>query len=76
MSAPVAMPSQPYQQPHPQMMPQQMPQRQGPAFTDDDVKMVKDMFPDTDEEVIRSILEVNQGDKEATINNLLSMQQS
>jgi len=51
---------------------QQMPP-QGPMFTDEDVTQVKDMFPDVDEDVIKSILEVNHGDKDRTINHLLQM---
>ena len=53
-------------------------QQQPPAqpVTDEDVAVVKDMFPDVEVEVIKSVLDVNQGDKDATINNLLSMQPS
>jgi len=63
-------PGQPGQYP-PQMMQQQVPQ--GPLFTEEDVKQVKDMFPNIDDEVIKSVLEVNGGNKEMAINNLLSM---
>ena len=44
--------------------------------TDEDVAVVKDMFPDVEVEVIKSVLDANRGDKDATINNLLSMQSS
>jgi toll-interacting protein len=48
----------------------------GPTFTEQDVAVVKDMFPNVDVEVVRSVLEANNGDKDATINNLLSMESS
>lgn len=44
--------------------------------TDEDVAVVKDMFPDIEVDVIKSVLEANRGDKDATINNLLTMQSS
>jgi toll-interacting protein len=59
--------------PQPVPYPQHPPQPQGPLFTEDDVKVVKDMFPNIDEEVVRSVLEANGGNKDATINNLLGM---
>jgi len=46
----------------------------GPRFTEDDVQQIKEMFPDTDVEVVRSLLETNLGNKDTTINNLLAMQ--
>jgi len=55
------------------------PPQQPPAanpVTDEDVAVVKDMFPDIDVDVIKSVLEANRGDKDATINNLLVMQSS
>ncbi|XP_055332035.1 toll-interacting protein A-like [Paramacrobiotus metropolitanus] len=42
-------------------------------ITDNDVKQVKEMFPNIDEDVIRSILEEKNGHKQAAINALLSM---
>jgi toll-interacting protein len=55
--------------PHPQQ-PQQPPQ---PAFTDEDIQQVQEMFPNVDKEAIRSVLEANHGNKDATINCLLAM---
>ena len=59
---------------NPAMPQQQQQQPQQPAFTDEDISQVKDMFPKVDEEVIRSIMEVNRGNKDLTINNLLQME--
>lgn len=44
-----------------------------PPITDDDVKQVKEVFPNIDDEVIRSVLEENRGNKQSAINALLQM---
>ncbi|ELU11989.1 hypothetical protein CAPTEDRAFT_165206, partial [Capitella teleta] len=65
----------PMQQPQiqqPQMQPQQQPPQ--PPFTDEDVMQVKEMFPNMDKEAIQSVMEANGGNKDATINCLLSME--
>ena len=64
----------------PPQMPMQMPMQQpppqppaGPPFTEDDVNQVKEMFPNVEEEVIKSLFEANRGNKDLTINNLLAI---
>ena len=59
------------QPPMQQQMPQQMPQ--GPGYTEEDFKQVKDMFPNMEDEVITSVFAANNGNKETTIVSLLQM---
>ncbi|GFR97465.1 Toll interacting protein [Elysia marginata] len=65
----VAGPMPAFQAPYP---PQQPPPSR-PLYTEEDLKMVKDMFPNMEDEVIKSVMEANRGNKDATINSLLSM---
>lgn len=42
-------------------------------ISDEDIKQVHEMFPNIDKEVIKTVMESNQGNKNSTINSLLLM---
>uniref|UniRef100_H2YLR6 Toll-interacting protein n=1 Tax=Ciona savignyi TaxID=51511 RepID=H2YLR6_CIOSA len=67
-----AQPGMPMQQQQQQQQPTPVPQ--GPLFTEADVKQIKEMFPDVEEDAIKTVLEASRGNKDAAINSLLSMQ--
>ncbi len=46
---------------------------QQPAFTEEEVNELHVMFPSIEADVIRSVLEVNSGNKDATVTALIDM---
>jgi len=50
------------------------PAQQPPVASKEDIELIREMFPNVEEEAVKSILEANSGNKEAAINALLSMQ--
>lgn len=63
-----AVPQQPVQPPLQAASPQHIPQ-----ISEENLNQLHEMFPNLDKEVIKSIAEANNGNREATINSLLQI---
>ncbi|KPJ07013.1 Toll-interacting protein [Papilio machaon] len=64
-----------YPAPHPAPYPAPQPQQQPPPqqVSPEQLQQIEEMFPSIEKDVIKSVLEANRGDKDATINSLLQM---
>lgn len=52
----------------------QQQQQQPATASKEDIELIREMFPNVEDEAVKSVLEANGGNKEAAINALLSMQ--
>lgn len=48
--------------------------QQTPVYTEEDIKQLKDLFPSSDDEVIKAVFEASNGNKNHAIDALLQMQ--
>lgn len=58
-----------------QVIPMQQQQPEGPLYTEEDAKEIHEMFPAIELDVIKCVLDEKRGNKDATINALLQMNQ-